>query len=87
MPIRQLPHLVKLGKNICYAYRARSVEAVHLCKKLEHDLDAGSGTAKDCGRDGQTLQFQNVNVLQSENIHERSSNSIFASPYLFFLGF
>jgi hypothetical protein len=47
--IRQLFPLVKLGKNICSAYRARLVEAIRLCKKLEKDSDsvAGYGSTKD----------------------------------------
>jgi len=45
--IRQLLPLVKLGKNICYAYRARSVEAIRLCEKLEQDLDSDSDSDSD----------------------------------------
>lgn len=69
MTIHQLFLLVKLGKNICYAYRARSVEAIRLCKKLEQDPIARYGT-----KGNQPGTIQDVNFWKHEHIHERFGN-------------
>jgi len=84
MPIRQLFRLVKLGKNICYAYRARSVEAIHLYKKLAQDLVPRCGPTKDDVRDMHRFQpetGQNDDFLQSKNTHEKFSNIISTALY------
>ena len=71
MPIRRLVLLVKLGKNTCYAYRARSVEAIHLCKKLEQDPVARYGTKDNVHDNHQPGTAQDVDFWKHENIHER----------------
>jgi hypothetical protein len=82
MPIRQFL-LLKLSKNLGYAYRARSVEAIRLCRNLEQDLLATYGTVGV--HNVHTLQpatVQSAKFLQSENIRERLGISTFAAVYM-----
>ena len=76
--------LVKLGRHLCYAYRARSVEAIRLCRALEQDLVTRYGTStKDYVHDVQRLHHpgsvQSVNFWQSEDIHGRFGDVILSS--------
>jgi len=67
MPNRRLFFLVKLGKNICYAYRARSVEAIRLFKRMERDLVARYGTKDDVHVNHRPGTVQGVDFWQPEN--------------------
>ena len=73
MPIRQFL-LIKQGKELGCWYRARSVQAIHICWKLEQELvTKGDGV-------------HNVHILQPgisqqpEDTRERFGASIFAIP-------
>lgn len=71
MPLRQFL-LVKQGKNIGYAYRSRSIEAIRLYRKLEQELVTSHGI-KDDFHGVHNLQpgtIQNADFLQSANICE-----------------
>jgi hypothetical protein len=85
MPIRQ--HLlIKLSKSPGNAYRARSVEAIRLCRNLEQDLVARYGTVDV--HNVHTLQpatLQSTNFVQSENIRERFGIGTFATLYMLML--
>ena len=72
MPISQFL-LTKQGKDVGYAYRARSVEAIRLYRKLEQDLVTKYGF-KDDVHNLPTLQpgtVQNDDFIQDEGICER----------------
>jgi len=79
MPIHRLFLLVKLGKNVCYAYRARSVEAIYLCKKLEQDPVARYGTKDNVQANHQPGTVQDVDFWKHESIHERFDDIPFTS--------
>lgn len=80
MPIRQFL-LIKLGKDVGYAYRARAVEAIHLYRKLEQELVTRYGF-KDDTSNVHNLRpgtVQNVDFLQYEGICEKFGNNLFAA--------
>ena len=76
MPIRQFL-LVKQGKELGYGYRARSVEAIHICRKLEQDLV----TRRDGVHDvliPQPGAIQETGYSRSEDIRQRFETGTFA---------
>ena len=80
MSIRQYL-LSRQGKNVGYAYRARSVEALRLHRKLEQELVIRYGF-KDDTSNVHNLRpgpVQNVDFLQYEGIREKFGNNLFAA--------
>ena len=73
MPIRDYL-LVKRGKELGYWYRARSVEAIHICWRLEQDLV----TREDGVYDVHILQ--SGTTQQSEDTRERFGASTLGIP-------
>ena len=70
MPIRDYL-LVKQGKELGYWYRARSVEAIHICWKLEQDLvTRGDGI----------YDLQPGTTQESEDTRERFGASTLGIP-------
>lgn len=72
MPIRPFL-LVRQAKRVGYAYRARSVEAIRLCRKMEQDLGARYGGFKDGVHHGPNRQprtVQNIGFPQPEDNYE-----------------
>ena len=78
MPIRQFL-LFKQGKELGHEYRARSVEAIRLCRDLEKGLVTQYGTMDHGVYNLQPGTIQTVDYLRSENIRERYGTSIFAA--------
>ena len=73
MPIRQqLFLLVKLGKNVGYAYRARAVEAIRLYRTLEQQqvLVARSTKDKNDVVHNNKNQLGTVQHVQQKNSHK-----------------
>lgn len=77
MPIRPFL-LAKQAKGVGYPYRARSVEAIRLCRNLEQELVTRYGSFEG-GVHRQPRTVQNIGFPQAEDIYETFGINHFAA--------